>query len=79
MLVNTPRLDIPSCDKYDICYKFALRSGPGFHAEWLRDEPCDATATGSGASPSTGANSLPETGNMRFGVQRIRIPQPLFL
>jgi hypothetical protein len=39
-----------------------------FHAEWLRDEPCDATATGPGSSiPGAGANSLPDTGNMRFG------------
>lgn len=28
--------------------KFALyRANLEFHAEWLRDEPCDATATGS--------------------------------
>ena len=30
-------------------YKSTLRSGPEFHAEWLRDEPCDATATEPGS------------------------------
>jgi hypothetical protein len=42
----------------------------GFHEEWLRDEPFDATATGSGSYiPTAGANSLLETGYMRFGMR----------
>jgi hypothetical protein len=41
---------------------------PEFHAEWLRDEPCDATTT---CPRKTGVwcQLLPATaGNMRFGV-----------
>jgi len=30
-----------------------LFGAAGFHAEWLRDEPSDATATGSGSSIPT--------------------------
>src|SRR3954452_2268068 len=33
-----------SCDK-NKSFKFAPKGKPGFHAEWLRDEPCDATTT----------------------------------
>src|ERR1700722_15691247 len=45
-------------------------AGLGFHEEWLRDEPFDATATGSGSYILTaGANSLLETGHMRFGMR----------
>jgi hypothetical protein len=33
-----------SCDK-NRSFKFALKGKPGFHAEWLRDGPCDATTT----------------------------------
>ncbi len=53
--------------------KFALRSKPEFHAEWLRDEPYDATATDQGSYiPVAGANSLLETGYMRFGCEHLR-------
>jgi len=42
-----------------------------FHAEWLRDEPCDATTTGQNLG--TGVNSLlagrKAAGNMRFGAR----------
>jgi hypothetical protein len=45
----------------------------GFHEEWLRDEPCEATTTGSGViSRSPGVNSHPETGDMRFGVPAVQ-------
>ena len=44
---------------------FHPRKRVEFHAEWLRDEPFDATTTGQ--LLSTGVNSLLETGNMRFG------------
>src|ERR1035441_8459181 len=52
-----------------------------FHAEWLRDEPCDATTTG--RNLGTGVNSLlaghKPQGNMRFGAAaRSRLP-PAFL
>ena len=46
--VKTP-LDRPLGRFYDI-HRSALRSGPEFHAEWLRDEPIDATATETGSS-----------------------------
>jgi hypothetical protein len=39
--------------------KFALRADLEFHAEWLRDEPCDATATGSGSYILTARCQLP--------------------
>src|SRR5215472_4534969 len=45
----SPCLDTSSSDKYDLGDKFALTSRPGFHEEWLRDEPCEATTTGSGS------------------------------
>jgi len=44
---------------------FHPRKRVEFHAEWLRDEPFDATTTGQ--LLGTGVNSLLETGNMRFG------------
>jgi hypothetical protein len=52
----------------------------GFHEEWLRDEPFDATATGSGSYIQTaGANSLLETGHMRFGMRAFYLrPEPHF-
>jgi len=51
----------------------------GFHAEWLRDEPSEATTTGSGIkSRSPGVNSLPEAGNMRFGVPAFSASRSLF-
>ena len=49
----------------DINDVFHPRKRVEFHAEWLRDEPFDATTTGQ--ILSTGVNSLLETGNMRFG------------
>jgi len=49
----------------DINDVFHPRKRVEFHAEWLRDEPFDATTTGQ--LLSTGVNSLLETGNMRFG------------
>jgi hypothetical protein len=39
--------------------KFAFRGRPEFHAEWLRDEPCDATATGSRSYIPTARCQLP--------------------
>ena len=55
---------------YHYWNKFALRSEPEFHAEWLRDEPYDATATDPGSYIlDAGANSLLGTGNMRFGCE----------
>jgi len=52
----------------------------GFHEEWLRDEPCEATTTGSGViSRSPGVNSHPETGDMRFGVPQFCISFFFFL
>ena len=52
----------------------------GFHAEWLRDEPCDATATGSRSSIATARCQLStrRTGNMRFGVREFKHFQSLF-
>src|ERR1700722_11044406 len=57
-----------------------------FHAEWLRDEPRDATATESRSYIAiAGANSRPVTGTMRFGyANRLAFkssvfPEPLFL
>jgi hypothetical protein len=44
---------------YDNKDKFAFRGKPEFHAEWLRDEPCDATATGSGSYIPTARCQLP--------------------
>ena len=32
-------LDATPAIRYHVWNKFALRSGPEFHAEWLRDEP----------------------------------------
>jgi hypothetical protein len=55
------------CDKTRP-FKFAFKGKPEFHAEWLRDEPCDATTT---CPRKTGVwcQLLPATaGNMRFGV-----------
>jgi hypothetical protein len=55
------------CDK-NRSFKFASKGKPEFHAEWLRDEPCDATTT---CPRKTGVwcQLLPATaGNMRFGV-----------
>jgi hypothetical protein len=54
------------CDKTRT-FKFAFTGKPEFHAEWLRDEPCDATTT---CPRKTGVwcQLLPATaGNMRFG------------
>jgi hypothetical protein len=44
----------------------------GFHEEWLRDEPFDATTTGSGSSISIDRCQLSPwyRGNMRFGMRR---------
>src|ERR1035437_7730875 len=39
---------------------------PGFHAEWLRDEPCDATTTCLG-KPGVWCQLSPVLWNMRFG------------
>ena len=46
-------------------------AGLGFHAEWLRDEPADATATGPGSSiRGRQVPTLdPATGDMRFGMR----------
>src|ERR1019366_833031 len=41
---------------------------PGFHAEWLRDGPCDATTTCLGKPGVWCQLSLASAGNMRFGV-----------
>jgi hypothetical protein len=54
----------------------------GFHEEWLRDEPFDATTTGSGSSISVDRCQLSPwyRGNMRFGVRRYFLHLvPLFL
>ena len=40
---------------------------PGFHAEWLRDGPCDATTTCLGKPGVWCQLSLATAGNMRFG------------
>jgi|ERR1019366_2626562 hypothetical protein len=40
---------------------------PGFHAEWLRDGPCDATTTCLGKPGVWCQLSLASAGNMRFG------------
>jgi hypothetical protein len=52
-----------------------FRSGPEFHAEWLRDEPCDATATGSGSYILTARCQLPP-GN---GEHEIRMRALIFI
>jgi hypothetical protein len=54
-------------------------SGPEFHAEWLRDEPYDATATDPRSYiPDAGATSLLETGNMGFGKRDVLAFRRLF-
>ena len=50
---------------------FNLRKRVEFHAEWLRDEPFDATTTGQ--LLGTGVNSLLETGNMGFGERSAKL------
>jgi hypothetical protein len=59
-----PRLCNPHMDKS------SLRGRPEFHAEWLRDEPCDATATEPGSyipadrcqlSPGNGEHEIRQT------------------
>ena len=46
-------------------------SGPEFHAEWLRDEPADATATGSGSYiPNVWCQLSP--GNREHGIRQAR-------
>src|ERR1700679_998168 len=40
-------------------YSSLLHGKFEFHAEWLRDEPCDATATGSGSYIQTARGQLP--------------------
>jgi hypothetical protein len=46
-----------------------LRGGPEFHAEWLRDEPCDATATDPG-SYIPGAWCQLSPGNREHGIRQ---------
>ncbi len=55
-------LDSPPSPRYDLS-GLLFGADLGFHAEWLRDEPYDATATGLGSYILTaGANSHPEDG-----------------
>src|SRR6202049_2673697 len=54
--------------------KSTLRSGPEFHAEWLRDEPYDATATDPG-SYIPGAWCQLSPGNREHGIRNARIIQ----
>ncbi len=46
-----------------------MRGGPEFHAEWLRDEPCDATATDPG-SYIPGAWCQLSPGNREHGIRQ---------
>jgi hypothetical protein len=48
-----------------------LGSGPEFHAEWLRDEPYDATATDPGSS-IPGAWCQLSPGNREHGIRQAR-------
>src|ERR1022692_2057149 len=48
-----------------------LGSGPEFHAEWLRDEPCDATATDP-RSYIPGARCQLSPGNREHGIRHAR-------
>src|SRR5579872_1130040 len=45
-----------------------LKSEPGFHAEWLRDGPCDATTTG----PSNSGHRCQLSPAVKSGVHEIR-------
>ena len=48
-----------------------MESGPEFHAEWLRDEPCDATATDPGSYiPGDWCQLSP--GNGEHGIRHAR-------
>ena len=69
---------------YDDSDKFAftlLRMGkPEFHAEWLRDEPCDATATGSRSYIPTARCQLPPgNGEHEIRMRAFGIPITSFL
>ena len=67
-------LDAASAISYDRSNKSILhcvRTGPEFHAEWLRDEPYDATATDPG-SYIPGAWCQLSPGNREHGIRHAR-------
>jgi hypothetical protein len=64
-------LDAPPRILYHRENKSTLRSGPEFHAEWLRDEPYDATATDPG-SYIPGAWCQLSPGNREHGIRNAR-------
>ena len=56
-----------------LCYKLDIPSAARrveFHAEWLRDEPCDATTTGQNKGVPVSTLSWDNPGNMRFGASQ---------
>src|SRR5580692_12641550 len=72
---QTPTSSLPLTPPPAFCSMFGtssffnhLRSGPEFHAEWLRDEPCDATATDPG-SYIPGAWCQLSPGNGEHGIR----------
>ena len=64
-------LDASNRISYHRTNKSTLRSGPEFHAEWLRDEPYDATATDPG-SYIPGAWCQLSPGNREHGIRHAR-------
>jgi hypothetical protein len=67
-IINLQLTDAQSCYTI-ISTSLPFLGKPEFHAEWLRDEPYDATATGSASSMPTARCQLPP-GN---GEHEIRI------
>jgi hypothetical protein len=78
------RFDEPAGMRYHHGDKFALTflqmGRPEFHAEWLRDEPCDATATGSRSYIPTARCQLPPgNGEHEIRMRASGIPITSFL
>ena len=76
--------DTPILDLVKIISTTTICSSLGkseFHAEWLRDEPCDATATGPASYiPADRCQLSPGNGDHEIRVREIasHFPEPLF-